>query len=781
MKENRKIARQLKNFYIGVAVVALLLVIFNVLYAGYDSGLAFTGVPMEQKIESMVKEQVADHSFQLNTEGFDMIEQVRAGRAYDLGTMNIWFVLLLLFVAWGIYYMRYQNGKTKEFIQAMPVKGYKWIIQPFFVVGGIVIAAYALDAIGLSLVQTRYNQLYQRIVENKGLGTIDPSCIERANTDLCEMLLVQILVVLILYVWFSFWLIASKQKLVGVLMAGGFIYWYYRVIDYFYYRGDTFLDMVDKTSYEISVFKVARYLYGIINPFALSEQVPGAFSQQTELGYSVGVCMAIKVAEIVIGIFVIMRIVRKREYSKGRCFYTTGMDVFVSILAGIAALGLVFEGDYHTAHIEGTTIVKGCIVAVVIAAVTFYVVHLGFAAISKEKEQKCIRIAKKRAYREMSGLFRLEWKENLFFLAANCIWVIMHCNEYNLFWGITESVDVLHSYSIDQIDNVVRYVYNSLDTGAGEVISWYISGVIGVQIIWMLVRKLIQGYKERTVSGREFIAALPVSRQTRYLYETIRDCVMLVLPVIITTFIIRNRFSGVLQGGNIDIYWMSRSVWGLTIISCSYLLMLYGLIRWIEMLIPSGVLRMPVAASFLYVIHMVNSVLIRCGAVGRTINNLLTLHSPLGGGINAKGEYIYNLKKPEIFFYFDSAMKYIHSSDYNVTAPAQFSAFYNVSNVLGYIGYVLLYMGIAAVFLYFAGRLARKQEYSVDGLYFPFAKYVFAAAVSIAMGIVLLQNAIAWWHRMLIGILIIGIFVVLVYYLDPERKLTKRQKVGVVK
>ena len=85
MKENRKIARQLKNFYIGVAVVALLFVIFNVLYAGYDSGLAFTGVPMEQKIESMVKEQVADHSFQLNTKGFDMIEQVRAGRAYDLG------------------------------------------------------------------------------------------------------------------------------------------------------------------------------------------------------------------------------------------------------------------------------------------------------------------------------------------------------------------------------------------------------------------------------------------------------------------------------------------------------------------------------------------------------------------------------------------------------------------------------------------------------------------------------------------------------------------------
>lgn len=779
MKENGKIARQLKNFYIGVAVVALLLVIFNVLYAGYDSGLAFTGVPMEQKIESMVTEQVANHTFQLNTDGFDLVAQVQTGSAYEIGNTNLFFMLLLLFVAGGIYYMQYQRGQTKEFLQTTPVKGRKWILQPFFVMGGIVIAAYVLDGMGLLLVQTRYNQLYQRIVESKGLGTIDPSCIERANTALCGMLLVQLLIVLILYVWFSFWMIASKHKVVGALAACGFIYWYYWVIDFFYYCGDPFFDMVEQTSYDISVFKVARFLYYIINPFALSEQMSGAFSQRTEMGYSAGTCMAIKVAEIVIGIFAIIWIARSREYSKGRFFYTTGMDVFVSILAGIAALGLVFVGDYQTIHIEGKTIVKGCIVAVVIAAVAFYVLHLGFAAIPKGKEAKCIRITRKRAYQEASGLFRLEWKENLFFLVANCIWWIIQCKGYSMFWGITQSIDVVHSYSINQIEDAVSLVYDSLDISAGEIISWYIGGVVITQIIWLLGRKLIHSYKERTVSGREFMAKLPVSRQARYRYETIRDGVMLILPVIISTFMIQSQFFGVLQGAAINIYWGARSIWGLTIISCSYLLMVYGLIRWIEVLIPNGILRMPVAASFLCVIHMVNAVLVRCGAVGRTINNLLTLHAPLGGSINAKGEYIYDLKKPEIFF--DSAMEYVHSTDYNVMAPAQFSAFYNASNVSGYIGYVLLYIAIAAVFLYFAGRLAKKQEYSVDGLYFPFAKYVFAAAVSIAMGIVLMQNAVAWWHRMMIGILIIGIFVVLVYYLDPERKLTKRQKVGVVK
>ncbi len=779
MKENGKIARQLKNFYIGVTVVALLLVIFNVLYAGYDSGLAFTGEGMEQKIERMVTEQAANHTFQLNTDGFDLIAQVQTEGAYEIGNTNLFFMLLLLFVAWGIYYMQYQRGQTKEFLLTTPVKGRKWILQPFFVMGGIVIAAYVFEGIGLLLVQTRYNQLYQRIVERKGIGTIDPSCIERVNADLCGMLLVQLLIVLILYVWFSFWMVASKHKVVGALAACGFIYWYYWVIDFFYYRGDPFFDMVEETSYDISVFKVARFLYYIINPFALSERMSDAFSQQTELGYSVGTCMAIKVAEIVIGIFAIVWIARRREYSKGRFFYTTGMDVFVSILAGIAALGLVFVGDYQTIHIEGKTIVKGCIVAVVIAAVVFYVLHLGFAAIPKEKEQKCIRITHKRAYQEASCLFRLEWKENLFFLVANCIWWIVQCKGYSLFWGITQSIDVVHSYSINQIEDAVSRVYDSLDSGAGEIISWYIGGVVVAQIIWLLGRKLIQSYKERTVSGREFMAKLPVSRQARYRYETIRDCVMLILPVIISTFMIQSQFFGVLQGAAINIYWGSQAIWGLTIISCSYLLMVYGLIRWLEVLIPNGVLRMPVAASFLCVIHMVNEVLVRCGAVGRTINNLLTLHAPLGCSINAKGEYIYDLKKPEIFF--DSAMEYINSTDYNVTAPAQVSAFYNVSNVSGYIGYVLLYIAIAAVFLYFAGRLAKKQEHSVEGLYFPFAKYVFAAAVSIAIGIVLMQNAVAWWHRMMIGILIIGIFAVFVYYLDPERKLIKRQKVGVVK
>ena len=39
MKENRKIARVFEKFYMVIALVALILVIADVFYAGYDSGM----------------------------------------------------------------------------------------------------------------------------------------------------------------------------------------------------------------------------------------------------------------------------------------------------------------------------------------------------------------------------------------------------------------------------------------------------------------------------------------------------------------------------------------------------------------------------------------------------------------------------------------------------------------------------------------------------------------------------------------------------------------------
>ena len=83
--------------------------------------------------------------------------------------------------------------------------------------------------------------------------------------------------------------------------------------------------------------------------------------------------------------------------------------------------------------------------------------------------------------------------------------------------------------------------------------------------------------------------------------------------------------------------------------------------------------------------------------------------------------------------------------------------------------------------MYFAKRLYEKQDLSKNGLYFSFAKYVFAAAIAGAAFLSLIGLVVSWWHRILIIALTIVIFVGVVYCLEPDRKLMKRQKVGVVK
>ena len=114
-------------------------------------------------------------------------------------------------------------------------------------------------------------------------------------------------------------------------------------------------------------------------------------------------------------------------------------------------------------------------------------------------------------------------------------------------------------------------------------------------------------------------------------------------------------------------------------------------------------------------------------------------------------------------------------------ADHSLSAFYQMANPITYIGYAIIGILLFGVLLYFAKRLYEKQDLSRNGLYFSFVKYVFAAAIAEVVFLVLIDFVVSWWHRILIIALTVAIFVGVVYCFEPDRKLMKRQKVGVVK
>ena len=72
-----------------------------------------------------------------------------------------------------------------------------------------------MDGIGLLLIQTHYNRIYADLVQQKGLGTVAAGFVANANVKLVTMLLYYMLVVVAAYVWITFWMMVTKNKLVG--------------------------------------------------------------------------------------------------------------------------------------------------------------------------------------------------------------------------------------------------------------------------------------------------------------------------------------------------------------------------------------------------------------------------------------------------------------------------------------------------------------------------------------------------------------------------------------
>ena len=186
--------------------------------------------------------------------------------------------------------------------------------------------------------------------------------------------------------------------------------------------------------------------------------------------------------------------------------------------------------------------------------------------------------------------------------------------------------------------------------------------------------------------------------------------------------------------------------------------MVYGIAHWVEMLVVDGIWRTVASGAFVLAVTQIMSI------------------------FNYDNRTDLQLKPPLYFnFLMDSGSQPVLSGDYDVLADQSLSAFYQMSNPTTYIGYAIIGILLFGVLLYFAKRLYEKQDLSRNGLYFSFAKYVFAAAIAEVVFLSLIGFVVSWWHWVLIIALTIVIFVGVVYCFEPDRKLMKRQKVGVVK
>ncbi len=752
MGEYRYFLKQTKKFFGGIMVVAFVLVIFDVMFLGYDAGIAFTGVSMQQKIERSIDEQVSHKSFILPEKGESLVSDVQS-KVWEPGPLCFAFVMILSFGALLIFDITYQKGKTKEFVKTLPIRDRKWILCPFFIMLGVIVGSQLLETLFFLAIQTRYNHILADVIVKKGLGTVASEFVSVANKELIVTMLSYTMILVAGFIWLYFWMLVTRYKLLGGVLAVGIASFIQNIVDTIYW--ELYVDSLAGLENGSDIWY--RSVYGTL----------------------CAVC-------IVIGSLLIVFLAGRVELSKGRIFYFTSVDIVVCMLAAVAFFaGQSFDYLFESSGLIVTRMVMGVGSSIIVAFLLFFLLHpIPWKAGKHNRmtgEKKRIRIVHSHKREEFLRLFRLEWKENLFFLLGNCMYMALMGADY--LWPLTLNNGFLQEWGMKGIHlgdgaQLVQETNEVFGFCAEQLFFWCFGTVVSTQLVWLLFRKAVQTYKERNRYGREFVMGLPVQRSTQYLYTTCKDCFLLLAPIIIHMIGIAVQFDCSLSAANLNMSWWGISMTGICLVCCAYLLMAYSLMRWIEMLVANGLLRTIAEGGVLCIAGCLLDRIRKSGRIGRSIYCILGLAGPGGGIVNEKGDTEYQILQPLYTFWADTTGKWEVSTNYDIWADESFSRLYAFTHPSSYMGYVCIYLAIAGIFLYFAWRLMKQQEWSVDGLYFPFAKYVFAGLIALFTFALLIENAIAWWHRILIGTVTIVTFVAIVYYLEPNKK---SKKVGVVK
>ena len=382
----------------------------------------------------------------------------------------------------------------------------------------------------------------------------------------------------------------------------------------------------------------------------------------------------------------------------------------------------------------------------------------------------------------MKKLFKQEWKYYLFFmLVLTGMLLVMNSNGYWLETAAAEDRNLLHlseweRYYIFQdvlymVANYVRYELLS------EVLIHMLAGILVIKSFFF--------WLERERSGREFICTLPVRRIDRMVFHFIMDSLLVIIPVVLYTAYRYYRIDRLLVQMEIDIPWFGASVFGGTLTCIAYLLFLLGLINVLESLFASGLVRIIGTVGGIFAGYVIID-------VAFTLYDGINWVQKLYGyfTLTSVGDCYY-LPQPADILYYDARFGWVHKAmDYVmyykgeiVTRPTDIPAevddiltissidrIVDFSNMDSYIGYVLSYLVLAVLLAVLAAYLVKRQEASKSEFYFKAGRYLLCAELSGFLTMIMLLNAVAVWHKCLIAMAGIMVFILLNYCMDTDRK-----------
>lgn len=292
-------------------------------------------------------------------------------------------------------------------------------------------------------------------------------------------------------------------------------------------------------------------------------------------------------------------------------------------------------------------------------------------------------------------------------------------------------------------------------------------------VLGFLILHGIMLWGQRNKSEREFLQTLPFKREKVVLYRFIMDMAMVFIVVFIsaiaTLVYVKRNFNSI----DLHIDWLGSTMVGVCITLVCYMVMILGVIYFIEALVVRGDLKIITTAACLGILFISMSRIYEFITYGKQclfnkIMAYLKLYSPGGTSyvVEPLNLYVTNAGWKNNRLLYEAVFE---GKEYTLSNRAGSDYFSTGNGVVGfreielYIWYALSYLLIGILLIAIGITLTKLQDVSKRGFYFSFGKIMVAMVVFIGIFSMIFAKTNVWYYGVIAGLLGIVIFGVLIY------------------
>lgn len=361
----------------------------------------------------------------------------------------------------------------------------------------------------------------------------------------------------------------------------------------------------------------------------------------------------------------------------------------------------------------------------------------------------------------MKKIWKHQWKYYMFFFVLMLI-VLFVMN------GLFELSEVAWVLDYDSTEMLYSSIERVIGTVAITINDNILHRTVTVVFVEILVVKGIFFWLERDNSGREFLSTLPITRTTRFLFHFVMDSLLIICVCSGYSVYLYLTITGHLTRQELSAAWAGNMIFGESVTSIGYLLLLLSVINVFECIFVDGFIRILGTAGSIYMCKLIMDSLFDLNPSSKWIQKLygfLMMKSP-GGGYYEKG--VISLtdslgRASQDWVYKDIVHVVLYKGETILVKTAGF-----LDGMSG-IGYLIGYMFLGICFMGIALYLYREQELSKHGFYFNFGRYLFCGLLCSCFVTVMLINAVSSWNKGLIIASGIILFMILVYSMEATR------------